>query len=517
MKKHLPSSRVFGAFALILLGLSAPGVLVSQNPFPEPGPVFRDDLLPVIKLYLPADSLNRLLQNPLSDHEYPARFEFVSGTVKESLPVVGLRIRGNTSRLSAKKSFKISFNTFTDKGKFFELEKMNLNGEHNDPSVIRSKLGWDLYRSIGVPAPRANHILLYINDKFHGVYINVEHIDEEFVKLRYGNKKGNLYKCLYPADLTFRSKDPNDYKFEENSRRSYELQTNELADDYSDLSKLIDVLNNTPTANLYSELSKILNINSVLGAFVIDVFIGNWDGPFYNKNNFYLYKNTTTGLFEFIPYDLDNTFGIDWFGIDWVTRPVYAWSPAAQPRPLYTRILEVPALRREYTRIFHNFLDKMAAGSLFTTINRLKALYGPYIATDPYYPLDYGWKPADFQTSFNDRLTSAHVKTGIIPFIYDRSASARSQLDAVSADGSTTAAAPVRIYPNPVADFLIIEQDQGDASYQIISQTGALMLEGRLNPGHSRIDLTHLSPGIYYLQAGRSNATGISTRLLVVR
>ena len=26
---------------------------------------------------------------------------------------------------------------------------------------------------------------------------------------------------------------------------------------------------------------------------------------------------TITGKFVFIEYDMDNTFGIDWFGIDW--------------------------------------------------------------------------------------------------------------------------------------------------------------------------------------------------------
>ena len=58
---------------------------------------------------------------------------------------VGFRLRGNTSRYAQKKSFKVSMNTFSNL-KFLGLEKLNLNGEHNDPSIIRSKLCWDIFR-----------------------------------------------------------------------------------------------------------------------------------------------------------------------------------------------------------------------------------------------------------------------------------------------------------------------------------------------------------------------------------
>ena len=95
----------------------------------------------------------------------------------------------------------MSFNTFYGGRKFHGVEKMNINGEHNDPSIIRSKISFDLFKNAVVPAPRSNHVELYINDEYKGLYINVEHIDEEFVESRFGNKTGNLYKCLYPATL----------------------------------------------------------------------------------------------------------------------------------------------------------------------------------------------------------------------------------------------------------------------------------------------------------------------------
>ncbi len=510
--KPITDNRQPITFLLLLLLLILPSAAVSQVPFPEPGPVFRDDLLPKVWLYLPKDSLNKMYASPESNQEMRTLFVFESGAIRDTLPLVGIRFRGNTSRQSAKKSIKISFNTYNTRQSFFGLEKMNLNGEHNDPSIIRSKLCWDLCRSFGVPAPRSNHILLYINEVFWGVYINVEQIDEEFADLRFGNKKGNLYKCLYPADLAYRSKNPDDYKYTSGSRRTYSIKTNELADDYTDLANFIDVLNNTPLENLPNELDKVLNVGTLLRLIVLDVFTGNWDGPFYNKNNFYLYKNTFTGKFELIPYDLDNTFGIDWFNIDWASRPVYEWSPHGEARPLYTRVLSVPAYRKEYTRLFYEFLNFMADGSLIQRISILKNIYSPYIASDPFYQKDYGWSINDFTKSFNSKL-SGHVKIGLIPYINTRLSIARSQLDAISGTDQELISDKIRIYPNPVFDYLVIEQPDPAARFTIFGVSGSVVLGGFLADASTRINIADLPDGVYYLRVG---PVGGVTRIMIM-
>jgi hypothetical protein len=488
----------------------------SQEPFPEPGPVFRDDLMPRIRLYLPQDSLDKMYRNPESDHEMRTLFVFESGTVRDTLPGVGIRFRGNTSRQSAKKSIKISFNTFNARQSFFGLEKMNLNGEHNDPSVIRSKLCWDLCRSFGIPAPRSNHILLYINDKFWGVYINVEQVDEEFAGLRFGNKKGNLYKCLYPADLTFRSKNPDYYKFSNDGRRAYTLKTNETADDYSDLARFIDVLNNTPINSLQTEIEPLININTLLRIMVLDVFTGNWDGPFFNKNNFYLYRNTATGRFEQVPYDLDNTFGIDWFGIEWAIRNVYEWSPPMEPRPLYTRILSVPAYRKEYTRLFYELINSMADGNFIKKIERIRNMCTPYISADPFYRRDYGWTPENYLTSFNSPLEGSHVKSGLIPYINLRISTARIQLDAISSTDPIGMTDPVRIYPNPAREIVNVEMDDPTADYEIFSTGGSLAGKGTLTRSCTSINSNNLVNGIYYLVIKRDGRATINSRIVII-
>lgn len=395
----------------------------AQNPFPAPGEIYRDDVVPRIDIFLPPDSLAVMLApgNENSDYHWHATFMFDNGSLRDTVENIGFRLRGNTARFAAKKSFKISFNTYESGRQWQGVEKLNINGEHNDPSLCRSRICWDMLRNMGVPAPRANHVELYINGENYGLYANVEHIDEEFADSRFGNKDGNLYKCLWPADLVYLGDDPDLYKFVSGGRRAYELHINEEEDDYSGLARFIDVLNNTPLEELPCELEQVFNVDSYLRSIAFDVLSGNWDGPIYNKNNFYLYHNLSTGQFEYIPYDLDNTFGIDWFGIDWAGRDMYNWSHPSEPRPIYERILAIPEYRSRYTYYMSRFLEEIyTEEALFPYFNTLRNRIGAYVLADPYYPLDYGFDYGDFQNAFDNETPYFHTKSGLKHFVAAR-------------------------------------------------------------------------------------------------
>ena len=191
-----------------------------------------------------------------------------------------------------------------------------------------------------VPAPRSNHVELYINGRYYGLYINTEHVDEEFVESRFGNDLGNLYKCLYPADLTYLGSNPEDYKI-----NGYTLKTNTDQDHYDDLIDFIYILNNTTSENLPADLEPVFNVNGFLRYLAVEIFTGHWDGYSYNKNNYYLFNNLFTGKFEFIPYDTDNTFGIDWVGGDWGPRDIYHWWKTGESRPLTSKSLVIRSTR----------------------------------------------------------------------------------------------------------------------------------------------------------------------------
>jgi len=397
--------------------------LSSQSIFPDPGPLYDDSVVPRIDITINPDTLDWLYQheNLESDIEFTARFIFDNGEICDTIEPVGFRLRGNTSRYSQKKSFKVSFNTFTSGGKYYGVEKLNLNGEHNDPSVIRSKVCWDIFRKMEIPAPRSNHVRVYINNDYYGLYINVEHIDEEFVKSRFTYNDGNLYKCLYPADLNYLGEDPNLYKLELNGRRVYDLKINEELDDYSGFANFVDVLNNTPNNNIKCELDEVFNTYDYLKVIAADILFGNWDGYIYNQNNFYLYHNSINNKFEFIPYDYDNTLGIDWLNRDWGTRNIYDWQQhGSNYRPLYERLMDNQELRNQYTYYMNQLVtETLDIDSLITAIGQRRDMIAPYLVSDTYYPRDYGYTMDDFYNSYSTAL-GGHVDYGLFPYLQTR-------------------------------------------------------------------------------------------------
>lgn len=416
------SKLIFITAILLLVHLQ----LSAQDPIPEKTRVFDDKTLARVDITINPDFLTQIYDDVWSDYEFPAIFKYTRGTDVDNFDNVGFRLRGNSSRVSAKKSFKISINSFSNL-KFLGLEKLNLNGEHNDPSIIRSKLCWDIFRDFEVVGSRASHLKMYINNQYYGLYMNIEHIDDEFVQLHYGSQAGNLYKCTYPADLAYISSNPDDYK--PANGPAYELKTNEEADDYSDLAHFIDVLNNTSDANLPAELEKIFNVNNFLKYLAVEYFTGQWDGYSFNKNNFYLYNNPLSGKFEFIAYDVDNTFGIDWFGIDWSTRDIYNWENGSESRPLNTRILANQTYLDRFSYYMNQLLDSIVDPTIiFPRIDEIKTMISQAAYDDTYRTMDYGWSTTDFDNSYTQALSTTHTPIGLKPYITARYNSAKAQL-----------------------------------------------------------------------------------------
>jgi len=413
---------------LVVLAFSGYGQYVQ----PEPGKVFADDEVPRIDIFIDDEDLDKILMDVESDVEYPATFVFSSSELVDTIEEVGVRLRGNTSRHSAKKSIKLSFNTFRPGRKFKGLEKMNLNGEHNDPTILRAKMCWDLCHFLDIPASRSNHVALYVNSEYGGLYLNVEHIDEEFVQKRFIGGSGNLYKCLYPATLEYKGNNPVLYKEEIFGRRAYDLKTNKERDNYSDLAHFIDVLNNYSGEAFQCELEKVFDVDTYLKTIVMDVLTSNWDGPIINKNNFYLYSDSRTGMITYLPYDLDNTFGIDWFRVDWAQTEMYNWTNVIdEARPIYDNILAVKEYRDRYTFYMQKAIEKyFNLINLFPYIEAKRELIKSFRVDDPRAGLDYGWDYNDFLRSFDEPL-GAHVKNGLVDYISQRVESIETQLETI--------------------------------------------------------------------------------------
>lgn len=409
---------------LLLFGLFiADSVWAQRFPSPPANGLYRTDVVPRIDIAIQADSLAAIFANVTSDYEYHATFAFTAPGLILSGIEVGFRLRGNTSRTSAKKSFKISFNSFVSGARVQGVKDLNLNGEHNDPSIMRARIAWELAQDAGMPAPRVNHVRLFINGQPYGLYANIEHMNDDYVEHRYARDAGNLYKCLWPADLANLGTDPNSYKLMSGGRRVYELKTNETANDYSGLARFVTALHATTSTQALCALDSVFNVNSYLKWLAWEVTTGHWDNHSFNKNNFYLYEDPASGLMEFISYDADNTFGVDWFNINWASRSPFQFGSY----PLYTKILSNPEAQRRL-KLFLNEFGTLAGSAAWRNRNgALRAQLAPFIEEDLYRTMDYGYDSLDFWNAL-DLAGGAHVKSGIHPFMTSRIAATSSQV-----------------------------------------------------------------------------------------
>lgn len=418
----------------VFLLLTVFGVFLSAQVTDQSWKIYDDTQVAQIFITMDPADYTWMMDNPHSDSAHVSTINFKNKFIDTTITNVGIRIRGNTSRDAEKKSFKISFNEYVKGKNFYGVEKLNVNGEHNDPSIIRSKLCWDLFQKSGLKSSRAAHAAVYINGNYMGLYISVEHIDEEFVKKNFTDATGNLWKCLYPADLTYKGSDPNLYKYS-SGFPAYELSTNEEQNDYSQLARFINVINNTSGSTFQDSLEKILDISGFLKYEAMNVLVGQWDDYWSNMNNYYLYYNPSEMKFHFIPYDYDNTFGIDWFNIDWTQADPFNFpkitSSNKKSRPLIDKII----LISQYKDLYTHFLKFMRENTfqyyqMDPSVGRIKELITPHVQTDTYRTRDYHFTMDDFNNSYNvTPYLNQHVKKGIRQYISERNTYLQNKLN----------------------------------------------------------------------------------------
>lgn len=408
-------------FFIFLLSLSYSS-LYSQSK-DDSWKLYDDTQVAEIRITMNASSFNWMMNNPQSDSSHECTIHYKNKYIDTTISKVGIRIRGNTSRASQKKSFKISFNDFKQGSTFYNVKKLNLNGEHNDPSIARSKVSWVLFQKNGFISSRANHIAVYINDNYMGLYISVENIDDEYIKKRFYNDSGNLYKCLYGASLAPGS-------------NNYTQETNEDKHDYSQILRLINILNTVPSQAMPDSLEKILRVDEFLKYEAMNVLIGQWDEYWSNMNNYYLYFEPGIGKFHWIPYDYDNTFGIDWFNYEWTQANPFNFKKInSSKRPLIEKVLANNQYRDLYSHILQHMVKStfqyyMMASLVFGIQEKIR----PFALSDNYRRRDYQFTDDDFEKSFNTvpypiPKYGTHVKKSILQFVNERNTYLKDKLN----------------------------------------------------------------------------------------
>lgn len=324
--------------------------------------------IPFYLLNIDEEKISYLKKNIKKDVAVPAILQ-VNGIAFD----VKTSYRGSYTRKLKKRSYTIDFENPVFEG----VSKIHINAEYNDPSLFRNKLSLDFFQEHGVLAPNSQHINLIRNDKLKGVYLQLDSVDQWFLKNR-GLPPGPIYYATNnDANFNLIRED----KPKKSILSGYKRIVGEENDDQY-LHELITTINNTPLSQFPNVVSKHINMESYIRWFACAICTMNNDGF---THNYALYRNSETGLFEILPWDYDATWGrrVDGGKMEHTYVPLEGKSNPSNH--LCTLILQVD----EYRNLYKNTLLEMLETTFTVDYmeDKVMSLYNtlrPYIHLDPY-------------------------------------------------------------------------------------------------------------------------------------
>ncbi|MBL8209853.1 MAG: CotH kinase family protein [Bryobacterales bacterium] len=404
----------------LLAILACCGAAMAQTP--PPHSVFDQDTVHEIRLRFDnADWFQVLTDNydgvRAENPYFPASIEW--GPYK--FDNIGVRFKGNSSYNSSrtqKKPFRIKLNEFVKGQKIEGLASFGLSNGWNDPSYVREKPYYELAAKLGMKAPRSSYAALYINDEYWGLYILGEVVNGDFLTNYFGKNedKGNLYKGNIGATFAYLGEDKQAYK------NVWEKQSNEDADDWSDLIALTKLIDDTPAADLAAKLDPIMDIDSVLTALALDNATVNLDSYAGMGQNFNIYRRPSDNKWVWIPWDPSLAFGalsqgqtqqgmielpLEWSntgggfggggfppgGLPPGGLPPGGLPPGGLPpgggqggqnipagRPLATKLWENPQYRERYRQIYQQLMERVfRPEEVLARMNALRDMIRPWV------------------------------------------------------------------------------------------------------------------------------------------
>jgi CotH kinase protein len=414
---------------------------------------------------------------------------------------------GNRTLWAPKRSWKADLTPDGEGERLAGMTTVNLKAMYNDPSQLREALAWRLFARAGVPASRHTYAKLALNDTYLGLFSVIEQVDKRYLKDRFGdNDKGNLYKAycgqLGCATLERRvgpdgRDDGRQYIAAHADDQTYRLMTNEddpAANTYEDLARLVRVVDGAAldggearfdSAAFRQSVEDVLNVRAFLRWAGVNVLIGSWDNYFATPSNYFLYNSGRRGdsrgfmaspYFTFIPWDYDNSFGIDFFDTRWQDTDLVDWAASTASygrRNSGGRLSRIPLVQhllrnRDFLRYYLDHVEFLldtelnpdavatligAGGGLWDRVSRPAYLESDTPHGSPFTGRQFTNHEVYRSNALQQELRRGEeTAQGIVHYVRMRHDSARAQLAALRRDhpaGSGGAAFPATLEPLP--------------------------------------------------------------------
>jgi hypothetical protein len=309
------------------------------------------------------------------------------GSSPTAFSSVGVRLKGWASYQSfdAKPSFKVKLDEYVPQTRLYGVRRLTLNNMAQDPSMVHEVLGYRFYRAAGVSAPLCNHARVVVNGQEYGLYANVESVDDEFVERQWQPAPGNLYDITaYHVDLL------PEFSPAVGST-AFELETNRLGQDTSDLAALIEAVSGSEPS-FYEAAGAVLDWEAFLTAAAAQAILADWDGYFGGTNNYKLYHELSRGKFVIFPWGIDQTFGANDINendpTDYLDYTIDHDTSSEPPGIVLQRCLGVDVCREQYLATVRKVLAVWEELPLGSELEAMLERIAPLRAADSRRPYD---------------------------------------------------------------------------------------------------------------------------------
>lgn len=304
--------------------------------------LFDDRVLQEVRVTIHPSDWKRLHDNYLENTYYAAEFQW-RGILTEE---VAIRSRGLGSRNTTKPGLRVDFNRFAPGRDFLGLKSLVLDNVTQDPSMIKERISLQLFRTMGIPAPREAHARLYVNGLYAGLYVIVEPVDLGFLKRNLPEDSGFLYDYTWKDEnwFEYRGSNPTAY-----APAPFEPKTREHESDGVMIERMIRAINQSTSAEFLDAVSPYLDLKAFLDYLATETYIGDGDGFIgdWGVNNLYLYRFNASTKFTLIPWDKDFTFRD-------ARRSIWQ---NTERNVLTRRVLAVPDLREYYLKALERLIE----------------------------------------------------------------------------------------------------------------------------------------------------------------
>lgn len=269
--------------------------------------------VPAFEVSLPAADWEALKANAVEEQYVPVQAKFEG----QDIGTIALRFKGSYGTLyncfddqgnmiCPRLSMKMKFDEYDPDQRFFGLKRLAFNAYMYDDSRMKEKLSYDLYRAMGIVAPRASWATLRVNGELLGLFGMVEVVDGRFTKSRWPeNPDGNLFKELWP---THASPD----------QMVSALETNEDIADVSAYQAFAEAVVSADDAQLPTTLGNYMDLDYLARYMAVDDAIVSYDSVTYfwtdgvstGNHNYFVYQESPS-RFTLIPWDAESTFWIN--------------------------------------------------------------------------------------------------------------------------------------------------------------------------------------------------------------